>query len=65
MGIHYNHKSKAGDRKMQKELKLKMKAEARKLKRLEKEAEAQTEEMRKLEELTRPDKPTSNDVSNS
>ena len=58
MGIHYNHKSKAGDRKMQKELKLRMKAEARKQKRLEKEAEEQAEEMRKLEELTRPDKPT-------
>ena len=57
MGIHFNHKSKAGDRKMQKELKLKMKAEARKQKRLEKEAEEQAEEMRKLEELTRPDKP--------
>ena len=57
MGIHYNHKSKAGDRKMQKELKLKMKAEARKQKRLEKEAEEHAEEMRKLEELTRPDKP--------
>ncbi len=56
MGIHYNHKSKAGDRKMQKELKLRMKAEARKQKRLEKEAEEQAEEMRKLEELTRPDK---------
>ena len=37
MGIHYNHKSKAGDRKMQKELKLRMKADARKQKRLEKE----------------------------
>ena len=59
MGIHYNHKSKAGDRKMQKELKLKMKAEARKQKRLEKEAEAEAEEMRKLEELTRPDKSSS------
>jgi len=58
MGIHYNHKSKAGDRKMQKELKLKMKAEARKQKRLEKEAEEQAEEMRVLEELTRPDKPS-------
>ena len=57
MGIHYNHKSKAGDRKMQKELKLRMKADARKQKRLEKEAEEQAEEMRKLEELTRPDKP--------
>ena len=58
MGIHYNHKSKAGDRKMQKELKLREKAEARKQKRLEKEEEAQAEEMRKLEELTRPDKPS-------
>tara|TARA_B100000749_G_C18247881_1_gene391081 strand:- start:273 stop:458 length:186 start_codon:yes stop_codon:yes gene_type:complete len=58
MGIHYNHKSKAGDRKMQKELKLRMKADARKQKRLEKEAEEQAEEMRKLEELTRPDKPS-------
>ena len=58
MGIHYNHKSKAGDRKMQKELKLRMKAETRKQKRLEKEAEEQAEEMRKLEELTRPDKPS-------
>ena len=58
MGIHYNHKSKAGDRKMQKELKLRMKAEARKQKKLEKEAEEQAEEMRKLEELTRPDKPS-------
>ena len=35
MGIHFNHKSKAGDRKMQKELKLKMKAEERKKKREE------------------------------
>jgi hypothetical protein len=43
---------------MQKELKLRMKAEARKQKRLEKEAEDQAEEMRKLEELTRPDKPS-------
>ena len=58
MGIHYNHKSKAGDRKMQKELKLRMKAEARKQKRLEKETKEQTEEMQKLEELTRPDKPS-------
>ena len=33
MGIHFNHKSRAGDRKMQKELKLKMKAEERKKKR--------------------------------
>ena len=58
MGIHYNHKSKAGDRKMQKELKLRMKADARKQKRLEKEVKDQEEEMRKLEELTRPDKPS-------
>ena len=55
MGIHFNHKSKAGDRKMQKELKLKMKAEERKRKREEKEKSEQEEEMRKLEELTRPD----------
>ena len=55
MGIHYNHKSKAGDRKMQKALKLKMKAEARKQKKLDKEAEEEAEEMRRLEELTRPD----------
>ena len=58
MGIHFNHKSKAGDRKMQKELKLRMKADARKQKKLEKEAKDQEEEMRKLEELTRPDKPS-------
>ncbi|PPR45245.1 MAG: hypothetical protein CFH16_01342 [Alphaproteobacteria bacterium MarineAlpha5_Bin6] len=59
MGIHYNHKSKAGDRKMQKALKLKMKAEARKQKREEMQAEKDAEEMRKLEELTRPDSPIS------
>ena len=53
MGIHYNHKSKAGDRKMEKELKRKMKVEARKQKRLEKEQAAFDE----LEKLTRPDKP--------
>ena len=52
MGIHYNHKSKAGDRKMQKELKKKMKIEARKQKKLSKEAE----EFKQLEELTRPDR---------
>ena len=61
MGIHFNHKSKAGDRKMQKELKLKIKAQERKRKREEKEKEAQEEEMRKLEELTRPDKPSTKD----
>ena len=56
MGIHFNHKSRAGDRKMQKELKLKMKAEERKKKREEQEKLKMEEEMRKLEELTRPDK---------
>ena len=56
MGIHFNHKSKAGDRKMQKALKLKIKAEERKRKREEKARLAEEEEMRKLEELTRPDK---------
>ena len=55
MGIHYNHKSKAGDRKMEKELKRKMKIEARKQKKLQKEEE----ELRQLEILTRPDKPSS------
>ena len=57
MGIHFNHKSKAGDRKMQKALKLKMQAEAIKKKREERERQEQEEEMRKLEELTKPDKP--------
>ena len=56
MGIHFNHKSKAGDRKMEKELKLKQKSEARKQKRLEKERLEKEEEMRLLEEATRPDK---------
>ena len=56
MGIHFNHKSKAGDRKMQKALKLKMKSEERKRKREEKARLVEEEEMRKLEELTRPDK---------
>ena len=60
MGIHFNHKSKAGDRKMEKQLKLKMKADARKQKRELKEQEEQMEEMRKLEELTRPDKQDNN-----
>ena len=59
MGIHFNHKSKAGDRKMEKELKLKIKTEERKRKREEKERLALEEEMRLLEEATRPDKPTS------
>ena len=63
MGIHFNHKSKAGDRKMQKELKLKMKAEERKRKREEKARLAEEEEMRKLEELTRPDKSSSKKTS--
>jgi hypothetical protein len=53
MGIHYNHKSKAGDRKMEKELKRKMKIEARKQKKIAKEQA----ELDELEKLTRPDKP--------
>ena len=57
MGIHFNHKSQAGDRKMEKELKLKMKTEERKRKREEKERLALEEEMRLLEEATKPDKP--------
>ncbi len=59
MGIHFNHKSKAGDRKMEKELKLRQKTEERKRKREEKEQLELEEEMCKLEEATRPDKPTS------
>ena len=51
MGIHYNHKSKAGDRKMQKELKRKLRQEARKQKKVDKEQE----ELNELEKLTRPD----------
>ena len=61
MGIHYNHKSKAGDRKMEKELKRKMKIEARKQKRLAKEQA----ELDELERLTRPDKPSSKEKFNS
>ena len=56
MGIHFNHKSKAGDRKMEKALKLKMKSDERKRKREEKERLAEEEEMRLLEEATRPEK---------
>ena len=51
MGIHYNYKSKTGDRAMQKELKRKMRLERKKQKREEKEAE----KLAKLEKLTRPD----------
>ena len=58
MGIHFNHKSKAGDRKMEKELKLKMKTEERKRKREELERLKLEEEMRLLEEATRPDSKT-------
>ena len=61
MGIHYNHKSKAGDRKMAKELKRRMKIEARKQKKLSKE---QTE-LDELEKITRPDKPLSNNEVSS
>ena len=61
MGIHYNHKSKAGDRKMEKELKRKMKIEARKQKKLAKEQA----ELDELEKLTRPDKPTPKEELNS
>ena len=59
MGIHYNHKSKEGDRKMQKELKRKMRVEARKQKKIDKEQA----ELDELEKLTRPDNPTANKTS--
>tara|TARA_B100002003_G_C13744049_1_gene370936 strand:- start:140 stop:325 length:186 start_codon:yes stop_codon:yes gene_type:complete len=61
MGIHYNHKSKAGDRKMEKELKRKMKIEARKQKKIAKEQA----ELDELEKLTRPDKPVTEKEINS
>ena len=59
MGIHYNHKSKEGDRKMQKELKRKMRLEARKQKKVTKE-QAEFDE---LEKLTRPDNSNEKEVS--
>ena len=52
MGIHFNHKSKAGDRKMQKELKLKQKSDERKRKREEQERLKLEEEMRQLEAVS-------------
>jgi len=61
MGIHYNHKSKAGDRKMQKELKRKMKLEARKQKKINKEQQTEQEEYDELEKLTRPDSASDQD----
>ena len=60
MGIHYNYKSKSGDRAMQKELKRKLRLEKKRKKREEKEAEKLAE----LEELTRPDKLTNNNKEN-
>tara|TARA_B100001123_G_C14955203_1_gene885357 strand:+ start:50 stop:232 length:183 start_codon:yes stop_codon:yes gene_type:complete len=59
MGIHYNHKSKEGDRKMQKELKRKMRLEARKKKKITKE-QAEFDE---LEKLTRPDNSNEKEVN--
>ena len=59
MGIHYNHKSKEGDRKMQKELKKRMRLEARKQKKVDKEKA----EFDELEKLTRPDNPAANKTS--
>jgi len=58
MGIHYNHKSKEGDRKMQKELKRKMRQEAKKQKKLDKEQA----EFNQLEKMTRPDSKEENKV---
>ena len=61
MGIHYNHKSKEGDRKMQKELKRKRRLEAKKQKKIGKE-QAEFDE---LEKLTRPDNPLPINKTNS
>ena len=60
MGIHYNHKSKEGDRKMQKQLKKRMRLEARKQKKVDKEKA----EFDELEKLTRPDVPSSTNKTN-
>tara|TARA_Y100001970_G_C13985446_1_gene725451 strand:- start:437 stop:619 length:183 start_codon:yes stop_codon:yes gene_type:complete len=51
MGIHYNYKSKSGDRAMQKELKRKMRLEKKRQKREDKE----TAKLEEMEKLTRPD----------
>jgi len=59
MGIHYNYKSKTGDRAMQKELKRKMRLEKKKHKREVKEAEKFDE----LEKLTRPDAASNEEIS--
>ena len=61
MGIHYNHKSKEGDRKMQKELKRRMRQEARNQKKVNKEQA----ELDALEKLTRPDSIKENSKTNS
>ena len=60
MGIHYNHKSKAGDRKMEKELKRKMKLEARK----QKKTDIEQAEFDELDRLTRPDDLSSTNKTN-
>tara|TARA_B100000378_G_C17798288_1_gene326424 strand:- start:140 stop:322 length:183 start_codon:yes stop_codon:yes gene_type:complete len=60
MGIHYNYKSKAGDRAMQKDLKRKLRLEKKRKRREEKEAEKHAE----LEKLTRPDTSTANNKKN-
>lgn len=60
MGIHYNYKSKAGDRAMQKELKRKLRLEKKRKRREEKEAEKLSE----LEKLTRPDTPKASNKEN-
>ena len=65
MGIHYNHKSKEGDRKMQKELKRQMKVAARKNKKMQKEQQELQQELDELEKLTRPDKLSTSEKTNS
>ncbi len=55
MGIHYNHKSKEGDRKMQKELKKRMRLEAKKQKKMDKEKAIEETELEELDRLTTPD----------
>ena len=54
MGLHFDHKSKAGERAMEKERKRLEKLAAKKAKR---EAKKEAEELAELERLTNPNAP--------
>ena len=55
MGLHFDHKSKAGERAMEKERKRIEKLAEKKAKR---EAKKEADELEELERLTNPDAPT-------